>query len=150
MRRKLLIVALAVLLLGCVGAMPAAADDIPPPVFPSGLPSPSQVGNDTSSATSTPGPSYQVTPGSPGTALPAPQTPSKAQVDEARKALARVRGNGRPSTEVAAPVADRTGNSQNGGTDWWLIGSALLLVLVLTEIGRVNAVGARHRRQPIG
>jgi hypothetical protein len=145
MRRLVLpLVALAVLLLGFVGAGVAAADDLPPPVFPSGLPSPGGIGNDVGDAQTTPGPSYQITPGSAGTTLPAPDS---ARVQDARQALDRLNGKSAPKTTVAAPTAvNAVAPPVRGGTDWWLIGSGLLLVLVVSELGRINSAGAQHRR----
>jgi hypothetical protein len=132
-----------ILLLGLLGAAPALADDLPPPVFPSGLPGPDDVpgggsgsGSGGGTVKSTPGPTYVVTPGTGGTALPAPTTapPStpvkKAQVDDARHALDRLRQGS--SSEVAGPTtATATAVSADDGTDWWLIGSGALLGLIM-------------------
>ena len=60
----------APLLISSMTGGPARADDIPPPQFPSGLPSPGDVGNDVPDGGYTPGPTIVITPGSTGTVLP--------------------------------------------------------------------------------
>jgi hypothetical protein len=149
MRRTL--IAVAVLLLGLLlgfGVAPALADDLPPPVFPSGLPGPDDVpGGGT--VENTPGPTYVVDPASPGTALPPPRRAAKqpakpvgkAQVDDARRALDRVRS--KPGSRVAGPVAT-TAAPVDDGTDWWLIGSGAFLGLLLIEARRVTGGLARR------
>lgn len=134
MRRLLPFVALA-FLLGPLSAAPALADDIPPPVFPSGLPGPEDVPGGGEVET-TPGPTYVVTPSSEGTTLP--EAPTQAQVDDARQALDRAATRQEPArADVAAPAAVTA--SPDPGPDWWLIGSGVFLGLILIEARRVTA-----------
>lgn len=144
MRRLLPLVALAVLSLGLLGALvlitegASLADDVPPPVFPSGLPGPDVVPGDTKP---TQGPTYVVTPDSPGSALPTPSktgpsttTPSAA-VNDARSALNGMGTKEQPAMQsaVAGPVAATT-SAAGDGPDWWLIGAGGLLMLLLIEV----------------
>jgi hypothetical protein len=106
-RRPLATTVAAVLLaasLAWLGAQPATADDLPPPVLPSGLGDPSLVNPGAATATPSSGPTYVLTPGSPGTALPPPQptsSPGHLRHRHRRTAPATTR----PAVSVAAPVA---------------------------------------------
>lgn len=138
MRRFLVLVALAV----CLGAAPAFADDAPPPpLLPPGVSGPTP----TVHATPTSGPTYVITPGSPGSRLPAPVTALPSEI----KARPTPSAPSRPATphptptafatEVAAPlVATPAASSTNGADLWWMIGAAGLLVLVLSEFARLK------------
>lgn len=138
MRRFLVLVALA----ACLGAGPAFADDAPPPpLLPPGISGPTP----TVHATPRSGPTYVITPGSPGSTLPAPVTalPSDVTAHPTPSATARP-ATPRPTptvvaTGVAAPVvAASAASSPNGADRWWMIGAAGLLLVVLSEFARLN------------
>ncbi len=138
MRRFLVLVALAV----CLGAGPAFADGAPPPpLLPPGISGPTP----TVHATPKPGPTYVITPGSPGSKLPAPVTtlpPAVTAHPSAPTPSVPVTPRPTPTvaaTEVAAPtVASSAASSAAGGDRWWMIGAAGLLLLVLSEFARLK------------
>ncbi|MCW2755577.1 MAG: hypothetical protein JWQ32_2988 [Marmoricola sp.] len=156
MRRfVVLVVALAAgLSLGAVGALPAFADDAPPPMpFPPGISGPTP----TVDATPKPGPTYVITPGTKGSQLPAPVTVLPSSTKPLASGSAHPTGSTRspsPSpgstptlgvTEVAAPVAGATAASSPNETDrWWMIGAAGFLLLVLSEFARLDLRGRKH------
>jgi hypothetical protein len=145
MRRLIVLVALAVLL-GCVGATRAAADELPPPVFPPGLSGPADVGNDAATDPSGPsipsGPTYVVTPGSKGTALPAPSTDPARDAEKAGVPQQVPGPTGeRAKNMVAAPAAAASGTGPDGTAPdarVWLAASGALLMLILSEFTRLN------------
>ncbi|MBO9519888.1 MAG: hypothetical protein J7518_00005 [Nocardioidaceae bacterium] len=137
-----------ILLLGLLGAAPALADDIPPPVFPSGLPGPDDVPGGGGTPKSTPGPTYVVDPASPGTTLPAPgrtpTTKAPAARTPAKQPVTTPAPVGRKrATQVAAPIAAVSAPIEDG-TDWWLIGAGAFLGLMLVEARRVTGSIARR------
>lgn len=160
MRRlaRLVLVALSVLVLGCASATCAVADDLPLPQLPPGVPGPSEVlGGDVGGLQAPAGPTYVVTPGSPGSALPAPQRPGAttrtdpSAVSDARKALDRLHGTRTPKKaaagQVAAPLAPASATTApDDHHAVWLVGAALLLLVVLVELGRAGTAWGRRIR----
>lgn len=148
MRRLLLLVACAVLL-GCGTMLPAAADDVPPPVFPSGLPSPGSVGNSAGGSTPAPkGPTYVVTPGSKGTALPPPTTalPRSAPVRPAARPAPARRAPASTAVAAGAAAADAPAAANDGSEGKILLAAAgALLMLILTEFTRLDRRFQLHR-----
>jgi hypothetical protein len=157
-RRSLAGVVLSVLLVGGVGALPAAADDPPtgPPAFtPPPLPNPSTVPS--------PGPTYVITPGAGGSTLGAPSDPKAVekakQADQQRsrhpavrkvapKVAPKTRKPPRTSTQVAGPqtpIAVPAAASEQVGVV--LRGFAALVgIVVLFEITAVRRYVFRRRR----
>ena len=150
---------LSVLIVGGVGALPAAADD-PPPSGPPGftpppLPNPSTVPS--------PGPTYVITPGVGGSTLGAPSDPKavakakKADQQRTRqptrhpvvtKVAPKTRKPGRPSTQVAGPQTPLSvpavATEQAGVV---VRGFAVLVgIVVMFEITAVRRYVFRRRR----
>lgn len=109
MRRLIAAVVLAGLLLGVPAwTLSAAADDeLPPPVYPSGLPDPGDIGNDVPDGGYTPGPTIVITPGSTGTALPRPTTSAPAGPGDP--------GATSTATTPGTPGSDPAGAGADGG-----------------------------------
>jgi hypothetical protein len=134
-RRAAAVAALALALTG-VGAGPAlGADTPPPPLLPPGVTVP------TTHATPSSGPTFVITPGSPGDDLGAPATAPVPTKQPAKKPRHRPTPTG---TQAPAPTAkgpagtDASSEVSAAEATWWKVGAGLLLVLVLTEIGRIG------------
>ena len=159
-RRLLHGLALATFLLGGVGAMSASADD-PPPIQP-----PPGVTGTTNPGTSTPGPTYVITPGVGGSDLGAPG--DRKALEDAQKAdkpQAEKTAGAKPDAKAGTPNsgAGRTGTAVTGpqtpldasttGTDsvglLWRGLAAVVMMLVLFEITEVKRFLVRRRRPAV-
>jgi hypothetical protein len=142
----------AVVLVGLLGAgpltgPPAYADDpLPLPVVPSEVTqTPGFAG-----PTDTPQPNSARPSGQPGGRL---SPPSSQQIEDARKALERLRrqGGGTPTTlaEVAGPTDEGSGSVTSRISDraWWTIGAGMLVLLVVSETSRLTQRRGKHRKQ---
>jgi hypothetical protein len=149
-------VALAVLLVGGVGAVPASADD-PPPILPPGVTPPTVA--PTHKAPS--GPTYVITPGVGGSDLPAPG--DQKAVDDAKKTDLRSDHRSGAKPESTKPRNGRAGAAVTGpqtplgsvsdspspvGLLWKGV-AATVMMLVLFEITVVRRYLLRRRRAAV-
>jgi hypothetical protein len=124
LRRGRVVLSAALLAVALVGAMPvtAYADDTVP------VPGPTQV--------------------------PTVSPPSQQQIDDAKSALERLRNGGATTPPVLTQVAGATLPEQADARaprisdqDWWTIGAAALVLLVLSESTRIGVRRAKHRKE---
>lgn len=123
LRHGRVVLSAAVLTLALAGAMPAAAyaDETAP----------------------VPGP----------TRVPTVSPPSQQQIDDAKSALERLRSGGATTPPVLTQVAGATLPERAearapriSDQDWWTIGAAALVLLVLSETTRLSVRRAKHRK----
>lgn len=164
------VVAGALTALALVGGavLPAAADDIPPPVFPSEAAGPEDIGNPVENPSAPPGPVYEVTPGSPGSELPepvsdpaAPASPGAAgassragpagQKAPRAQSSRRAAKAGRASAPGSAPTVVRPVAAEVASapdlSPGWIAAAGCVLALLLAELGRAGRVLARRVRR---
>lgn len=152
---RVLVVVLAALAFGGVGATPAHADDpLPPPIVPPGVTTPPDDGGNEVP----PGPTYVITPGSEGTELGDPADP--AQVEEAKQAAEKASGVPKkpgatktsgvtvagPEAPAQVPTGQRDLAAAQPLDSRWVIGSGALLLLVVVDLVRTAA----RRRTVLG
>lgn len=88
---------------------------------------------------------------------PSVSPPSQQQIDDAKAALERLRGQGhagraRPSTgltQVAGPTTDGASagmTSRISDQAWWTMAAALLVLVVASETTRIRVRRAKHRK----
>jgi len=91
------------------------------------------------------------------TPTPSVSPPSQQQIDDAKAALERLRGQGhaghsRPSTrltQVAGPTADGASagvTSRISDQAWWTMAAAVLVLVVASETTRIRVRRAKHRK----
>jgi hypothetical protein len=89
------------------------------------------------------------------TQVPTVSPPSQQQIDDAKSALERLRTGGAATTPpVLTQVAGATLPEQAearpprlSDQDWWTIGAAALVLLVLSESTRIGVRRAKHRKE---
>jgi hypothetical protein len=80
--------------------------------------------------------------------------PSQQQIDDARRALERLRQQGTRAPTTLADVAGPTAQPKRASVasrlsdqDWWTVGAALLVLLVASETTRLSVRRAKHRAE---
>jgi hypothetical protein len=143
--RRAASVAALVLVLTGAGAGPALGDDAPPPpLLPPGVTAP------TPRVTPSSGPTFVITPGSPGDELGQPvsgqSTSGKPATDGPAKKPRRPAASGTRGVAPTAKGPAQAGAPSSAGSaaeaTWWKVGAGALLVLVLSEL---VLVGFRRR-----
>ena len=88
------------------------------------------------------------------TQVPTVSPPSQQQIDDAKNALERLRSGGATTPPVLAEVAGatlperpRARAPRISDQDWWTIGAAALVLLVLSETTRLSVRRAKHRKE---